>query len=310
VDRIHGDIQMTANTVLSDINEILLGYYLNDRVWFDAEAKKQLEMRKKQCSDVEFLDQSDKAIVMAEEVLRWSKSNGFPGIVKNVFWTARPGVLQKAVGRDVDSRKNPTDILIQFSDGKFLGISAKSTKGKGDIGFKNPGMGTIETDLKIKLKQILVLYETQAIKKYKLPSSSSQRKTEIRKNPVVQAQTQALGSKVLQEIRDAMFKKLKSMPQNDLRKYILNSWMDSNVNLYPPYIKVTGMGSKAPYSAKVDDPLNNPKLKAIKSANITLEKVGNESIGVSAGGKKLLKMRAKFESEKLASGIKFSGDPW
>jgi len=43
---------------------------------------------------------------------------------------------------------------------------------------------------------------------------------------------------------------------------------------------------------------------------IKLEKVGNESIGVSAGGKKIMKMRFKFESEKMASSVKLSGDPW
>ena len=40
------------------------------------------------------------------------------------------------------------------------------------------------------------------------------------------------------------------------------------------------------------------------------EKVGNESIGVKAGNKKILKMRFKYESEKLASSMKMSGDPW
>jgi hypothetical protein len=71
------------------------------------------------------------------------------------------------------------------------------------------------------------------------------------------------------------------------------------------------MGSKiGMITAKVEDPLKNEKLSAIVSGQITLQKVGNESIGVSAGGKKILKMRAKFESEKLASTIKFSGDPW
>jgi hypothetical protein len=76
-------------------------------------------------------------------------------------------------------------------------------------------------------------------------------------------------------------------------------------------VKVTGMGTKSgSITAKVDDPLKNDKLAAITGGNITLQKVGNESIGVSAGGKKILKMRAKFESEKLASTIKFSGDPW
>ena len=301
---------MSANTIFADINEIYLGFYLNGQKTFDVEADKQLKKRAKQVKKDELLIQSEKAKVMAEEVLRWAKANGYKGKVKKVYWTARPGVLQKAVGKDVDSRKNPTDILIEFSDGKFLGISAKSTKGNTDIGFKNPGMGTIESDLKINLKSAATKWENYAIKKFKLPSSTSERKAKIRKSVAIQEQTQALGSMVLTTLRDILLKKLRSMTQPALKKYILNSWMDSNQNLFPPYIKVTGMGNKSPYTAKVDDPLKNEKLDALKTKKITLEVVGNESIGVKAGGKQLLKMRAKYESEKLASSIKFSGDPW
>jgi hypothetical protein len=58
------------------------------------------------------------------------------------------------------------------------------------------------------------------------------------------------------------------------------------------------------------DPTDNEKLKALSSYEIKLEKVGNESIGVSAGTKKIMKIRFKFESEKMASSVKLSGDPW
>ena len=78
----------------------------------------------------------------------------------------------------------------------------------------------------------------------------------------------------------------------------------------PPYIKVTGMGSRPPYTAKVEDPLANPKMKKLREEKISLEKVGNESIGIKAGNTKIMKMRFKFESEKLASSLKMSGEPW
>jgi hypothetical protein len=85
--------------------------------------------------------------------------------------------------------------------------------------------------------------------------------------------------------------------------------MDAEVQ-YPPYIKVTGQGSKPPYKATVMDPVKNEKLDALSKYPITLEKVGNESIGVKAGEKKIMKIRFKFESEKMASSLKLSGDPW
>jgi hypothetical protein len=58
------------------------------------------------------------------------------------------------------------------------------------------------------------------------------------------------------------------------------------------------------------DPLKNEKLEALSKYKISLEKVGNESIGVMAGTKKIMKIRFKFESEKMASSVKLSGDPY
>jgi hypothetical protein len=301
---------MAQNTLLADINEIMLGFYLNGSKSFDKEADAQLKKRMREVSDADVFAQSEKARAMAEAVQNWAKANGYKGKIKKVYWTARPKALSEALGKDVDSRKNPFDILLEFEDNKFLGISAKSTKGVGDIGFKNLGIGTVEKELRIDLKKILTKAETEAIKKYKLPESVSARKAAIRSKPAVQIQTKAIGSKVLTSIRDALFAKTKNMKQEELKKYLLRAWMDSDNSLYPRYIKVTGMGNKSPYTAKVDDPLKNEKIKAMRTSDIKLEKVGNESIGVSAGGKKIFKMRVKFESEPLASSLKFSGDPW
>ena len=78
---------------------------------------------------------------MADKVIAWSKENNYSGVVEKVWWTARWICFNRAVGRTVDSRKNPTDVLVRFTGGEFLGVSAKSTKKQGDIGFKNPGMG-------------------------------------------------------------------------------------------------------------------------------------------------------------------------
>jgi len=305
---------MPANTDLADVNEIYVGYLLAGGKWWDADAKAQFLRKSKTIGAGRTALQIERATRMVEEFIAWSKTHKYSGKVRRVWWTARPGVLSRAVGREVDSRKNPTDILIQFTSGPadgFLGLSAKSTSGSGDIGFKNPGIGTVEAALDIQLGQVLTEAVNTAVRKFKLPENSKARKEAIRKSPRVQAQTQEMGSDVLARVRDIMYRKLDTMTQGALRDYILTNWLDASNDLYPPYVKVTGMGDKpGRITAKVDDPLKNEKLSAIMSKPITLQKVGNESIGVSAGGKKILKMRAKFESEKLASTIKFSGDPW
>jgi hypothetical protein len=302
-----------ANTDLSDINEIYLGYFLAGESWFDKKAKEQVTSKKRRVKPEQAEDQINKARVMAQEVLKWAKKEGYKGGIVGVWWTARAGSMSAAVGREVDQTKNPTDILIRFKSGPaegFLGISAKSTLGSGDIGFKNPGMGTMEKVLGIDLGSINQKYVDQIIKKYELSPVAAKRKSEIRDNPKIQEKTEKLGSQALSEMRDLMFLKLKSMKGNELQKFILNNWLDSNKTLYPPYIKVTGRGKKEPYTAVVEDPLHNPKLDAINKGKMSVEKVGNESIGVKAGSYQVLKIRFKYESEKLATSVKLTGDPW
>ncbi len=304
---------MTANTVLSDINEIQVGFFLNNGQWYSTEAKSAIDARIKQAKPEEVADAVGKAKAMADEFIKWAKANGYSGNVKGVWWTARPGELARASGNpNADSRKNPTDVLVKFSSGPangFLGLSAKATKTNGEIGFKNPGLGTVDKSLGINLQQEYKNQETQLIAKYKLPTNAQTRKEYIRKNPAIKASTEAIGIQILSAMRAVLFNRLKKMNNGDLLKYLLNDWMDADL-LYPPYVKVTGQGNKPPYKAVVMDPTNNPKLEALRKYPITLELVGNESIGVSAGGKKIMKMRFKFESEKMASSVKMSGDPW
>jgi hypothetical protein len=302
-----------SNTDLSDINEIYLGYFLAGESWFDKDAKRQVETKRKGQSEEKVTDQIEKARVMAEEVLIWSKKHGYKGGIVGVWWTARPGSMSKIVGVEVNQRKNPADILVKFKSGPakgFLGISAKSTLGNSDIGFKNPGMGTMENVLGIDLGSINEKYTSNIVERFDLSSSISARKLEIRSNPKIQKTTVELGSKALSEMRDRMFNTLKKMKSEQLKDFILMNWMDASKTLYPPYIKVTGMGNKKPYSAKVENPLMNPKLNAINKGKMSVQKVGNESIGVLATGQQILKIRFKYESEKLASSVKLSGDPW
>jgi len=301
---------MARNTDLADVNEIYVAFVLNGNEFPDSASESQYNKKLGMITPEQGEQQVGRAIIMVEEFLKWAKQNGYSGI-QNTYWTARPGFSFKAVvGVDVNQRKNPTDVLVKFRTGGFLGLSAKSTSGKGDIGFKNPGVGTVDTDLKLKLNDINKKAQEDIVKSFKLPASASARKAAIRANKALQKQTDSLGAQVLSECRDTLLKKLNTLSQPQRKDYIMKSWIDASDELYPPYVKVTGRGTKAPYSASVEDPLNNPKLKAIMEDRITFEGVGNDSVGVKAGSKKILKMRFKYESEKLASSLKMSGDPW
>jgi hypothetical protein len=303
----------SQNTLAADINEIMLGYYALGESWGTfvgaEEAQAALEKRKEQLGQEVFDMQAGRAKIMAQETIAWANANGFDGNPARAWWTARPGVLSKAVGQEVDSRKNPTDTLLQFGDESFLGVSAKSTKGKGDIGFKNPGIGSLSKALGIDLASFIIKTEQDAVEEFKLPQSKKQRKPFIRQNPEIREKTVQIGIKILATLRAALFDHLTGLDQDDLRAHVVGVWMDAGES-YPYYIKVTGHGKREPFSASVMDPTNNPKMKALAADEVKLVKVGNESIGVAAGDKKIMKMRFKYESEKLASSIKLSGDPW
>ena len=249
---------------------------------------------------------------MAKEFIKWAKSEGYRLPVKKVWWTARPNSMSVAVGYPVDQKKNPTDILIKFSSGPsdgFLGLSAKATRGKGDIGFKNPGIGTIDRSLTLRLSEEVKKRTDAIIKQLDLPSSAIIRKKYIRENPGIKAKTEAAGVELMSNLSDKLLVRIKKFTQQDLMKYLLSDWMDADI-IKPPYVKITGMGNREPYTASSMDPTTNEKLDAMAKNELTLTRVGNESIGVMAGDKKIMKIRFKFESEKMASSMKLSGDPW
>jgi hypothetical protein len=303
------------NTVGADINEIAFGYYAAGSSWdnfVNAEyAKEMLGERTSQASPEEIKDQQERAKAMLEATLEWAKQNGWEGTVTKVWWTARAGVLSQAVGKKVSSG-NPTDILLQFDNDEFLGISAKSTKGKADIGFKNPGVGSIAKALNIDLISYVKQKTETTIRNLNLPLNAKERKVFLRTqgNEALKSEVELIGRSILATLRESLYEHLTTLDDEEVRNHITTYWMDAGAN-YPYYIKVTGRGtSKSGYSATVSDPIKNEKYKALMSEKISVVKVGSDSIGILAGGKRIMKMRFKYESQKLASSLKMSGDPW
>jgi len=302
---------MANNTDLADVNEIYTAFALNGNKFPDKASESQFNKKLALLTPEESQAQMGRAIAMADEFKKFASTKGYGRTITAVHWTARPGFSFKNVlGYDVDQRKNPTDVLVEYSGGKFLGLSAKSTKGKGDIGFKNPGVGTVEKDLNIKLKEVADKKTKEFTEKYDLPKAASARKTAIRANPKIKEIADKEGALIFNEMRSILIKKLNSMSEKQRKDYIINSWIDASADLRPAYIKVTGRGNSGNFSASVDDPLDNSKLRAITTEKVTFEEVGNDSVGVKAGNNKILKMRFKYESEKLSSSLKMSGDPW
>lgn len=304
---------MATNTDLADINELYVGYFLMGEKWWNKEAHSQVIAKTKKVGLKEHDIQKERARVMSVEIVKWAKKNGYSGRVKDVHWTARKDALDRILKCKIDEKMNPTDILVQFTSGPvdgYLGISAKSTKGP-ERGFKNPGIASVEAVLKISIQDIVDKDVKKLMKEFDLPLVSTERKIAIRKSRRIAGVAKDRGAETLEKIRDVMFSAMKKMSNKDLQDYIIENWLNASNDLYPPYVKVTGAGSKpGAYKATVSDPLKNDKLSAVLKGPIRITKQGNTAIGISAGSKHIFKMRAKFKDESLASNVKFSADAW
>ena len=310
--------RMPRNKDAADCNEILVGYYCAGKKWgkYHESAKVRAELAKYRAmldywKPGEYEDQDGRAQEQAKEALAWAASNGYEGSVTKVWWTARPGVLAKAVGYDVDSSKNPTDVLLRFGKNKFLGISAKSTgKSSGDIGFKNPGIKPLGNKTQSNLVDAAIkAMNSRAIKKldFNDESGNGARKEYLKKigaYPIPQGQKTPTpkgvpyykaGAKVLGAVRDELLDAYNKMSQEDLLVHLLDDWLDAYGGM-PHYIKVVGYGRKG-------------KTLHLSSNEIGFEPTGISSLFVLAGGEPIFKIRAKWESAPLASSIKFSADP-
>ena len=259
-----------------------MGYHILGSTWNgfqkESEVKNQLSIRRSEIGDTDYNIQEERAKVMATKSLDWARANNYGNRVVKAWWTARPGELSEAVGYQVDSSKNPTDTLVQFETDNFLGLSAKSTAGKGDIGFKNPGIGTIDKALNLKLAEIVKEEDDDFAEIYGLSTSKAARKIEIRRDRnLIEASNDARNI-TLEIVRDVFYNKLNVLSNKKLKEYVLSDWLDATKTISPMYIKVTGHGSEYPYTASLMNPLQNSKIEALHKSNLIVSKVGKFSI--------------------------------
>lgn len=316
---------MTAdNATKGRVNELLLGYYINGKEWFDAEAKQEFNNKKGILDPDTLSNETIKSKEMAEKFLEHAAREGYHG-VQQVFWIGGGGQSARKLKTtidptgnlkfDIDPIKNPADLMIEFQTGvkgrfeKWLGLSAKTSEIKsGKIGFKNLGLGTMDKLLGLHLSDDFKKAMEKFAKQYGLDMIADKRKIQIRKSKKLVEEADKAGDKLLEQFRDEIWKKLTKLNFDQAHEHILENWMNSG-NLFPPYLKVTGGGVKPPFNIKVENPKQNPKLDAINKNSIKFIKTGIQSIQVIAGNERIFNIRVKFDSQKMAGSIKLNADP-
>jgi hypothetical protein len=289
-------MSVTDNTHASDVNEILLAYFLNAQTWAD-DWKAHLVTKKTLLSPEQQAAQYSRAKAMADACRGVLSSD-----IERVWWVARPGGLAKAMEMpSLDSKRNPSDVLVKLVDGTYVGFSAKSTDKKKKIALKNPGLSSIGAALDIDFQSYVDKSVQLVCEKFNLPSSATARKNAIRTHPRADA-IRLVGDACLSSIREAWFNRLAELTPDALRAHVTRFWLD--LDPVPPYWRVVGSGG----AVAVENPYDSPALKAFMTDYPGLDLHGETIIGITAGGLGVLKMRIKFESEKLASPVKFSGE--
>lgn len=293
---------VVAQTFQSDLNELSLGYFLNGERWWNADVREVFEDRVRMLkadNRQDIVIQVERSRHMAVEVQKHIGAN----TVHAVYWVSRGNGAE--ICPDMSSGHPADLLLVTGQHNEWFGISAKSTNGRGDIGFKNPGLGTIEKALNISLSGRINEVTQDMVTRYHLPDAQEARKKYIRSNTAVQSVTTMQGTLLLNEIRTSVLNACQNASQAVLRSFLLTSLIDSDSDTFPRYVKVTGYGSKrGEFGARLLDPFS-----VDYSGSITVEAAGNDAVRFLHEDDGVCVLRAKFESEKLASTVKFSVDP-
>jgi len=297
-----------SQSIAADVNELLFGYYLTCS-WDDFEqsrwVKTQYDARSKKITKKEFKDQDGRAQKQAEKLKEWMAGHRYGTIVKKWWPKQNSQMISQAVGYKVDLDKNPIDLLIKTNQNQFFGISAKAGKGGGRIPFKNKGLGTVEKELNLDLKNIYENEIKKLLKKHpELPKIQTKRKAWFKNNEDFYKKNISESDFVkntFSGIRDQMLDKLHTFSSDKLWEYIRDCWLDAG-RIDPPYVIVIGRGTSGKYDASIKDPLE------ITPQNLSIEQVGFDKIRVNWENGKLVDMRVKFESTQMSTSIKFSGE--
>ena len=81
--------------------------------------------------------QIDRSEAQAKDIQQYIDEENL-GSVSRVYWSGGAFPWREITGLDVNTKKNPSDLLIEFEDGKFLGVSLKSYGGS-SYTKSNPG---------------------------------------------------------------------------------------------------------------------------------------------------------------------------
>jgi hypothetical protein len=329
----------------AELNEMLLAIYLAEDAGLgsvegltgDLNSAVYSLKKESKISDQEFDIESERAWAMTDATMEWARNNNYGEQPTKVIWTARKNSLANAIAPFEPSRRNPTDVLLEFGKDNWLGVSAKSTiKSEGTVPFANPGppkyaLAAMEASkasalkyLERKYKSLFQPHNTSDVAREKfIKSLGYDAKTNTFENPKERTEEEVsfindlyrVGIAPRKAIRDAMVQNSLEISQRQLKKIYRQDWMQSSKTNFPYFIVVTGRGDEeSGYTASVVDPLKSPLSRTLSRDDILLSDLDSDDsfkiYGVTPTGKEtyLFRIRVKWESRPFGSSIKLSGE--
>jgi len=305
---------MAGQTIGANINEIWLGYLLNGNS-FPPGSEGTYNSSANQLTPQEVNNQKGRAEAQRDIFLQYLYTNNL-GSPTAAYWTARPGTITSIVGYEVDQDKNPTDVLVALTTGRFYGISAKSTQA-GGTGFKNPGLGTIEKSLFIrqtpfsdaienKLQEVKNAYsdlnlENAIDRKAVLENiNNRQMKDDVYRD---------YGDPLYNELRTILFNRMRQMDPWEYNQFLGSELMNEDEEtMRLPYVKITGSGgSGTNFTARLYDPIRDSIARKIaqNGATFRIASGSQNLVEIHSQGQKQFTMRFKWSSTYFGSSMKF-----
>lgn len=286
---------MSVQSYAATVNELACAYHLNKRQWVGttykdfADAAQRLPVEHVQL-------QMRRSEHMANAVVQYLATQPDTPEIQAIHWVAKSGQLSRIVERA--TYNHPADLVVGLSNGSYWGISAKSSQSF-QVPMRNPGLGSIESAIGIAIQPILDKIVMKTVTDFQCPITADARKTFLRSNPTIQETTRKWGAHVLRHVRDVVWQRIQTWSHQQYESFIDTVLIQRDI--YPQYVHVKGFGdSTTTFGAVVTNP------RDIVLNDLHAKPAGNTTIEFYAGVDKIAALRAKFESEPLASTLKWS----
>ena len=244
-----------------------------------------------------FFYRRKQSLPIAIAILNWIYENHYDKTVVQITWTGRKGA-QEQLGI---CSKHPADLVVHFSDDSRFGVSIKSSTTNGSkLNFRNRGIDSLCFDMGCnlvasnchKLEQQFMSHYGFTTRKELLINQKSDKNIKLKSKEV--------GTIILQKVRKDLIKFFNSQPVKVQKMLLRENFIDFTTSDLP-YIKVTGLKTKAPI---IEDPKDNRLINLLQSCE-KLEFVasGKYVIKVKADGENIIDLSPKYSNQKIATGV-------